>query len=228
MKKYLKRIMVLSLCACMFMGAASPASALSLNGVIPSDAWNELVTYYSQPGEPYYPGYFDLNPADRDTNHGFIIAFDPQKNVVLNQYTSGTPVNGTRVSSWKYEEYDTTQEWFKYRTTSSSSSPFFLVPSRNTDTFLEIYRTSSSSTADLVARIGSYQNNYYEDGHITLVNGDSINYGKFNLPPRVGSNGVTYNARQLKRSSTATPVLDGNNSSYYCVWSPIGETVYIE
>ena len=146
--------------------------------------------------------------------HGRNIAINSNYSVLLNAYTDGEPGIGTRLTTWKKVMDDRNQRWHFYYL---DGPKYFLVPDSNRNVFVNVYRTSTSSTAELIARMDSYAGNYYEDAVMNQI----VNNGRISLKvdARSGPAG-TYNERYLKVSSTQTPVSDGNGTSYYCSFSP--------
>ena len=207
----------------LFAGLSTTSYAATATGAMNASEWDELKKCNTIPG--YYSQVWN---KEGDTAHGFKIYTNSSKSACLNQYTSGSPVVGTRVSTWKNETTENTQKWLLY-TTGQTGSKFFIVPYLDYDLFIEVYRTSSSSSADLIARIGSYQSNYYEDGYINSRTVNTVNdlIGEYLSLPARTTNGTTFPTRQLKISSSSTPVSDGNETSKYCTWSSSGNIFYI-
>lgn len=207
----------------LFAGLSTTSYAATTTGAMRASDWDELKKCNTIPG--YYSQVWN---KEGDTAHGFKIYTNSSKTVSLNRYTSTSPSVGTRITTWKNDPSDNTQKWLLY-TTGQTGSKFFIVPYLDYDLFIEVYRTSSSSSADLIARLGSYQGNYYEDGYISGRIVSTVNdlFGEYLSLPARTTNGTTFPTRQLKISSSSTPVSDGNGTNKYCTWSSSGDIFYI-
>lgn len=214
MKKIIKKSAIISLCFCMTVLLSLRSNALS--GEISDWEWNEIMRTGTQPGY-----YSDWLGRYGDADHAWVYSFDSNRSTVLNQYTSGIPQAGTKVSSWKYISGDKSQQWRHYYT---FDGKYFISPVNNKNLFLEIYRVSSTSS-ELQARCNSYINNYYEDGEATLTNVAGGGH-KVMLQGRT-TNGAYYPPKYLAMGSVSTPVSDGNGTSKYTVWNAYGTTMYL-
>ena len=205
------------------LSTTSYAATATATGIMDASVWEELINCNTIPGHTS-----KVWDQEGDTAHGFKIYTNTNKTVCLNQYTSGNPVVGTRVSTWKNETTESTQKWYLF-TTGQPQNKFFIVPILNKNVFIEVYRTSSSASADLIARLGSYQDNFYEDCYIYGIMTGSYNgmVGEYMSLSTRTTNGTTFPTRQLKISSSSTPVSDGNGTSKYCTWSSSGNIFYV-
>ena len=171
MKKILKRIMALSLCACMMMGAASTASAASYNTL-------------------------GSNQVSFDTQLGHYFHVYGNNNRYLNMYTSGTPTNGTKVTTWSRIENDPTQAWdIGYLADGS----FIIVVNNNRNLAIDFNR----NTPDV--QLYSWVGDYYDD----VVMGQGLGP---NEPIKL----VNRNS-YLNVTNTNTAVYDANGK--VCVWN---------
>ena len=126
MKKLLKRIMALSLCACMMMGAASTASAANISVSNPT-AENGIELMSITPG---YSHRVTIN-GSYGTHY-------------LNMYaTSSSNVqSGTDVTTWDTMASDGTQFW-EFNLYNSRENTYTIKPQNHSDLVLNVYRDSS-------------------------------------------------------------------------------------
>ena len=171
-------------------------------------------------------GIFDSNDNMnfQDTLHGKHLYTDSSFSVSLNQYTSGMPISGTRISTWKTNT-DATQLW-ETRMGPRIPKEVLLLPNTNTGVALNVVRSNSGTqlTANLYPQIG----NYYND---TVMVKNEINAASNFLSYIITTqsritNGVTYRSLNLTVSSQPTPASDGNGTSKYCEFNTGSKRFY--
>ena len=165
-----------------------------------------------------------------DTFHGIHLYLDDEHQISLNQYTSGSPVNGTAITTW-HTNADETQLWeFRQVYLPGIGGVVLILPNSNRNVAVNVVRasTSTSLTANLYPQIGNYYNDTVFDLKLIKSGGVSIaeSWNKFEISaPARTTNGVTYPKLYLHMSSLATPVADGYGTSKYVKFETVSSPI---
>ena len=144
-----------------------------------------------------------LNQVEFDTPHGHYFNVSGNSNRVLNQYTSGVPVNGTKVTTWTKEENEPTQAWdIGYL----SNGRFIIVTNSDRTLAIDYDRNYTYPTVQLY----TWVNDYYDD----VVLSEGI-YGLGDSYIKLANRD-----RYIYVTNTNTSVYNANGK--VCEWSPNG------
>ena len=196
MKKLSKRFLTLAIACVMAMAMAVPAFADQANAGI--------VSYTGVPGTHPY-----RYTTTKETNIN--------KQIVLNAYCEGAPVDGTPVTTWKYTGSDT-QQWAGvgnvtitacYRPTNQYYSGDVINSDANPDVAINIYRSSTNSMPEV--NLKNLIGNKFADVVITR-NGTSYSVG-----PRAG-----IGTRYLQRTSS----ISNSGGGQYVRWGTTPSPFY--
>jgi hypothetical protein len=196
MKKLSKRFLTLAIACVMAMAMAVPAFADQANA--------DIVSYTGVPGTHPY-----RYTTTKETNIN--------KQIVLNAYCEGAPVDGTPVTTWKYTGSDT-QQWAGvgnvtitacYRPTNQYYSGDVINSDANPDVAINIYRSSTNSMPEV--NLKNLIGNKFADVVITR-NGTSYSVG-----PRAG-----IGTRYLQRTSS----ISNSGGGQYVRWGTTPSPFY--
>lgn len=174
------------------------------------------------------PTYADYVVRPEDTAHGWVFASTAEDTVRLNQYCSGTPVSGTRVTTWP-KTGDITQVWAQYYCVGPNNqvdySRIALVPESNVtvqaSTYTGVAINSNRSAVGTEVNLYPIGQNMFSDYamYIRITGGGHNSRGKWydsctlSLAPRGNQTQEVY----ITRTNTGTG--DSQNLGRKCVWN---------